>query len=71
LRGIAQAQKEVNEKGGINGIPIKVAIAHNPTRENIKQTLSSPDFSTQGASGAISFLPSGDRNILKTVKIST
>jgi branched-chain amino acid transport system substrate-binding protein len=46
------------------------AMARNPTRENIKQTLSSPDFSTQGASGTIRFLPSGDRNTsVQIVKI--
>ena len=38
------------------------AIAQNPTRQGIQQTLASNGFSTTGASGTIQFLPSGDRN---------
>ncbi|PMB51275.1 receptor ligand binding family protein [Fischerella thermalis CCMEE 5201] len=38
------------------------ALERNPTRIGIQQTLSSPEFSTRGASGTIRFLPSGDRN---------
>ncbi len=38
------------------------AIERNPTRTGIQQALSSPDFSTTGASGSIRFLASGDRN---------
>jgi branched-chain amino acid transport system substrate-binding protein len=34
----------------------------NPTRSGIQQALSASDFSATGASGAIRFLPSGDRN---------
>lgn len=34
----------------------------NPTRQGIQAALSTPQFSTTGASGEISFLPSGDRN---------
>ncbi|MDQ2098885.1 MAG: ABC transporter substrate-binding protein [Tychonema bourrellyi B0820] len=34
----------------------------NPTRTGIQQALSASDFSATGASGAIRFLPSGDRN---------
>ncbi|MCU0534276.1 MAG: ABC transporter substrate-binding protein [Hydrococcus sp. Prado102] len=32
------------------------------SRQGLQQTLSNPNFSTQGATGEISFLPSGDRN---------
>jgi branched-chain amino acid transport system substrate-binding protein len=32
------------------------------SREGLQQTLSNPNFSAQGATGEISFLPSGDRN---------
>jgi ABC-type branched-subunit amino acid transport system substrate-binding protein/serine/threonine protein kinase len=28
LRGVAQAQTQINQAGGINGVPLKVAIAH-------------------------------------------
>ncbi|MBD1998306.1 amino acid ABC transporter substrate-binding protein [Leptolyngbya sp. FACHB-541] len=34
----------------------------NPTREGIEQTLSASNFATEGATGTIRFLPSGDRN---------
>lgn len=34
----------------------------NPTRQGIQAALSQPQFLTTGASGEISFLPSGDRN---------
>jgi len=35
LRGVAQAQDEVNRSGGINGIPIKVAIADDRNDANL------------------------------------
>ncbi|MDJ0843275.1 ABC transporter substrate-binding protein [Crocosphaera sp.] len=34
----------------------------NPTRQSLQETLSQADFSFQGASGSVNFLPSGDRN---------
>lgn len=34
LRGIAQAQNEINQTGGINGIPLKVAIANDNNQED-------------------------------------
>ncbi|MDJ0601854.1 MAG: ABC transporter substrate-binding protein [Crocosphaera sp.] len=34
----------------------------NPTRQSLQKTLSQPNFSFQGASGSVNFLPSGDRN---------
>jgi branched-chain amino acid transport system substrate-binding protein len=39
-----------------------VGLGRNPTRTGIQQALSASDFSAKGASGAIRFLPSGDRN---------
>ncbi len=46
------------------------ALQNNPTRSGIQQALSSPDFSAMGASGAIRFLESGDRNApVQLVKI--
>ncbi|MDD1420446.1 ABC transporter substrate-binding protein [Dolichospermum sp. ST_sed1] len=46
------------------------ALATNPTRAGIQQTLLSSEFSPAGASGAIRFLPSGDRNApVQLVKI--
>lgn len=54
------------------------AIQKSPSRSGIQQTLSSPNFSTQGAAGTIKFLPSGDINapvqlvkIVRNVKSST
>lgn len=41
---------------------IAEGLRSNPSREGIQQALKSPTFQTNGASGAIRFLPSGDRN---------
>ena len=38
------------------------AMERNPRRTGIQQALLAPDFSAEGAAGAIRFLPSGDRN---------
>ncbi|MBD2089562.1 amino acid ABC transporter substrate-binding protein [Microcoleus sp. FACHB-1515] len=38
------------------------ALGRNPTRDGVEQALRSPDFSAQGASETVRFLPSGDRN---------
>lgn len=38
------------------------AIGNNPSRVGVQKSLSASDFSAQGASGTIRFLPSGDRN---------
>ncbi|MEG3930409.1 MULTISPECIES: ABC transporter substrate-binding protein [unclassified Microcoleus] len=43
-------------------IALIVGLGRNPTRTGIQQTLSASDFSANGASGPIRFLPSGDRN---------
>lgn len=46
------------------------ALERNPTRSGVQQALSSSDFSASGASGAVRFLPSGDRNTsVQLVKI--
>ncbi len=34
LRGVAQAQNEINSNGGINGVPLKVAIANDDNQED-------------------------------------
>ncbi len=39
LRGIAQAQDEINAAGGINGVPLKVAIANDDNRPRIAKSL--------------------------------
>lgn len=38
------------------------ALTQNQTREGIQKALSTPNFSAAGATGTVSFLPSGDRN---------
>lgn len=42
-------------------IAIATALKKSNTREELQQTLKSPDFSAYGATGTISFQPSGDR----------
>lgn len=42
---------------------IATALQQNQTREGLRDTLGSSDFSAQGASGTIQFLPSGERQI--------
>lgn len=39
-----------------------VAILDNPSREGIRNALQEPNFSADGATGKVHFLPSGDRN---------
>ncbi|WP_414563205.1 MULTISPECIES: ABC transporter substrate-binding protein [unclassified Anabaena] len=43
-------------------VALIVALERNPTRSGVQQALASSDFAALGASGAIRFLPSGDRN---------
>ena len=50
------------------------AIAENPTRPGVQQALSAPNFSAEGATGMVRFLPSGDRNQavqLVTIELGT
>ena len=48
------------------------AIASNPTRQGIQETLRSGDFKISGASGTVKFLPSGDRDkAVQLVEIQT
>jgi branched-chain amino acid transport system substrate-binding protein len=41
---------------------IAAGLSENPTRQGLQEALSAPGFSTEGATGTIRFLPSGDRN---------
>ncbi|NJM58662.1 MAG: ABC transporter substrate-binding protein [Synechococcales cyanobacterium RU_4_20] len=48
------------------------ALRTNPSREGVQQSLADPNFQTSGASGAIRFLPSGDRSgIVQLVDVQT
>jgi branched-chain amino acid transport system substrate-binding protein len=50
---------------------LAVAIAQNPTRSGVQQTLTAPGFSALGASEPVRFLPSGDRSVgIQLVKVS-
>ena len=51
-------------------VALIAALEKNPTRTGVRETLSSPNFSTPGASGAVQFLTTGDRrNSVKLVTI--
>lgn len=51
-------------------VALIAALESNPTRSGVQQALLSADFSASGASGAVRFLPSGDRNAsVQLVKI--
>lgn len=39
LRGVAQTQEEINVAGGINGIPLKVVIAHDDNQGKVAQSV--------------------------------
>jgi ABC-type branched-subunit amino acid transport system substrate-binding protein/predicted Ser/Thr protein kinase len=39
LRGVAQAQSEINAAGGINGIPLKVGVAHDDNQQKVAQSV--------------------------------
>ncbi|NEQ52345.1 MAG: ABC transporter substrate-binding protein [Leptolyngbya sp. SIO3F4] len=39
-----------------------IAVIENPSREGIRDVLHAPNFSADGATGKVHFLPSGDRN---------
>ncbi|HEY9858581.1 MAG TPA: bifunctional serine/threonine-protein kinase/ABC transporter substrate-binding protein [Candidatus Obscuribacterales bacterium] len=41
LRGVAHAQAQVNQKGGINGVPLKVAIANDSNQAETAQAIAS------------------------------
>lgn len=41
LRGVAQAQNEINAAGGINGVPLKVAIANDNNQEDQAKQIAS------------------------------
>jgi branched-chain amino acid transport system substrate-binding protein len=43
-------------------LALVVGLSRNPSREGLQQALAASDFLASGATGAIRFLPSGDRN---------
>jgi len=59
LRGVAQAQNEVNEAGGINGIPLKVLIADDNNDENTAKEIASKLAKDSNVLGVIGHFSSG------------
>ena len=53
LRGVAQAQNEVNSSGGIKGVPLKVAIASDDNQPQIAQQIASALVSNPEVLGVI------------------
>jgi branched-chain amino acid transport system substrate-binding protein len=46
-----------------------MGLQQQPTRKGLRDTLRSPDFLVQGASGRIQFLPSGERRIVPGIGV--
>ncbi len=59
LRGVAQAQNEVNQAGGINGVPLKVLIADDSNDPNIAQSIASNLVSNDDILGVVGHYASG------------
>ena len=53
LRGVAQAQSEINEAGGINGVPLKVAIANSNEDPKITKQVASALVKNQKILGVV------------------
>jgi len=53
LRGVAQAQNEINSSGGIKGVPLKVAIANDDNQPQIAQQIASALVSNPEVLGVI------------------
>ncbi|MEB3357184.1 MAG: ABC transporter substrate-binding protein [Synechococcales bacterium] len=53
LRGVAQAQQEINESGGINGVPLRVLIASDDNEPAVASNLAQKLVEAQGILGVI------------------
>ncbi|MFB2983604.1 ABC transporter substrate-binding protein [Microseira sp. BLCC-F43] len=53
LRGVAQAQNEINQAGGVNGVPVKVAIANDDNNPVIAQQIANELTKNQEILGVI------------------
>jgi branched-chain amino acid transport system substrate-binding protein len=58
LRGVAQAQNEINIKGGINGTPLKVAIANDDDNPQIAKTIATDLGQNQEILGVVGHISS-------------
>ena len=59
LRGVAQAQDEINQAGGINGVPLKVAIASDDNDPEVAKTIASALVANSEVLGVVGHVPSG------------
>ncbi len=53
LRGVAQAQNEINQKGGIKGIPLKVLIANDDNKPAVAEQVANALVKNQGVLGVV------------------
>ncbi|OCQ95670.1 hypothetical protein BCD67_10520 [Oscillatoriales cyanobacterium USR001] len=67
LRGIAQAQDEVNQSGGINGVPLKVIIANDDDDAKIAKQIAAALAKDSQILGAIGHYSSGTTLAAKDV----
>lgn len=58
LRGVAQAQTEINQDGGIDGVPLKVVIANDDDNPEIAQQIASALVENSQISGVVGHYPS-------------
>ena len=59
LRGVAQAQNQVNQSGGINGIPLKIVIADDRNKADAAQAVAQKLISNSEVLGVIGNFSSG------------
>jgi branched-chain amino acid transport system substrate-binding protein len=59
LRGVAQAQAEVNRTGGINGVPLKVLIVNDDNKADIATQLATQLVNDQSVLGVVGHFSSG------------
>ncbi len=59
LRGVAQAQNQVNQAGGINGVPLKVIIADDQNNSDIAQKLAEELVKNNNILGVLGHFSSG------------
>ncbi|NER37847.1 MAG: ABC transporter substrate-binding protein [Oscillatoria sp. SIO1A7] len=59
LRGVAQAQDEINRAGGINGVPLKVAIANDDNAPEAARKIASALVANSEVLGVVGHISSG------------
>ncbi|BAZ43245.1 hypothetical protein NIES4102_02450 [Chondrocystis sp. NIES-4102] len=59
LRGVAQAQTEINQQGGVKGVPIKVIIANDDNKIETAQTIAENFVANKEILGVIGHFSSG------------